>query len=159
MKLLSLLLPLSSRREDLHQRFISREDYWIKLKSGSNLLPYSKNSFPMTLNGCERNMIMALIFSQTTQPDKEAFKFCFAFGPLRVSIFFGSLLGFFCFLLVCCFWTATLVHCNFSRWQQTPNSSASWLAGGEPPLLPKLFPHLCCGSFQVWAFKISQSPK
>ena len=65
----------------------------------------------------------------------------------------------FCILLVCCFWTGTLVSRNFSRWQLNQNSSASWLAGCEPPPLPKLFPHLCLGSLQVWAFKTSQSSK
>ena len=74
-------------------------------------------------------------------------------------IYFRSPSGFFCFLLVCCFWTGTLVCRNFLRWQLSRISSASWLAWGEAPPLPKLFPYLCLASLQVWAFKSSKSPK
>ena len=70
--------------------------------------------------------------------------------------FFGSLSGFFCFLLVCCFWTGTLVRRNFPRWQLIQISSASWLAGGEPPPLLMISSPL---HWVIWAFKISQSPK
>ena len=54
---------------------------------------------------------------------------------LRVYIFWFPFGLFFCFLLVCCFWTGTLVCRNFPRWQLSEISSASWLAAGEPPPL------------------------
>ena len=53
--------------------------------------------------------------------------------------FFGSLLGFFCFCLVCCFWTGTLVRHNFLRRQLTQIRSARWLAGGWPLPVPRYF--------------------
>ena len=44
---------------------------------------------------------------------------------VRVSIFLVSFRAFSFFVLVCCFWTGTLVRRNFSRWQQIQVSSAN----------------------------------
>ena len=79
---------------------------------------------------------VSYLFAITSQADKPWVLQGLWTSSSYFYIFLGSLSGFFCFLLVCCFWTGTLVHCNFPRWQLTQISSASWLAGGElPPLL------------------------
>ena len=55
----------------------------------------------------------------------------------RVSMFFWFPFGL--FLLVCGFWTGTLVRRNFPRWQLTQISSANWLAGVNHLPYPSYF--------------------